>query len=107
MGVKNQGQKLPAERGQTLVEYILLLAVVVSLVLTFYNSEAYRRLFGSKGKLAKTIKDEGEFAYRQAYPHSATPGTVPNAGERDITQFPSYKSPAGDTRFFGPKNPYP
>jgi hypothetical protein len=90
------------------VEYILLLAVVVSLILTFYNSEAYRRLFGSKGKFAKMIKEESEFSYRQAYSRTSSPDiTVPNAGEREITQYPSYKAPSGDTRFFGPRNPYP
>ncbi len=100
MALKKDGQQ-----GQTLVEYMLLLAVVVSLVLTFYNSQLYKRLFGNKGELVKGVKEESEFNYRQALPRTKE-ANQPAAGERDVTLFPSYRS-QGDTRFFGPKDPYP
>ncbi|WPU65589.1 hypothetical protein [Peredibacter starrii] len=103
MEIKNQ-------RGQTMVEYILLLAVVVSLVLTFYNSEAYRRLFGSQGKFGTKIKQDSEFAYRHAYLSKNQDGSIDpdvSIGEKDITAHPSYYDIKNSgTRFFGPKDPY-
>jgi hypothetical protein len=103
MEIKNQ-------RGQTMVEYILLLAVVVSLVLTFYNSEAYRRLFGSQGQFGTKIKKDSEFAYRHAYLSKNADGSVdPDVpiGEKSIVDHPSYRDLKNSgTRFFGPKEPY-
>ncbi len=100
------------QRGQTLVEYILLLAVAVSLVITFYNSEAYRRLFGEQGVVGKNMKEQSEFSYMHAY--SKEPGTgSQGTGEggtqdgRDITGHPSYADiEEGGTRFFGPRQTY-
>lgn len=104
---------LKNQRGQTLVEYILLLSVAVSLVITFYNSEAFRRLFGKNGAVGRNIKQESEFSYQQAYPRSVRkPGTSNEPPEdlptiRDINTYPSYKDTAdGGTRFFGPREPY-
>lgn len=96
---------LKSQRGQTMVEYILLLVVAVSLVLTFYNSRAFQRLFGEQGEVAKNIKSESEFSYRHAFINGRPEGD--GAVVRDITQHPSYANPAtGDTRFFGPRDPY-
>lgn len=98
------------QRGQTVVEYILLLVVAISLVLTFYNSEAFRRLFGDQGTVGMRIKRESEFSYRHAYGVDYSTQAIPNdvnVGSRDITQHPSYWDPKnGGTRFFGPKDPY-
>lgn len=99
MDLKNQ-------RGQTMVEYILLLALAVSLVMTFYNSEAFRRLFGNQGLLGQKVKSQNEFAYRHAFSYSGQGGRPADIArnERDGSQHPSYK---GDpTRFFGPDEAY-
>lgn len=88
-----------------MVEYILLLAVAVSLVLTFYNSRAFQRLFGEQGEVAKNIKSESEFSYRHGFVSGRNETDSPVA--RDITQHQSYANPStGDTRFFGPEEPY-
>ena len=99
------------EKGQTLVEYILLLAVAVSLVITFYNSEAFKRLFGKNGAVGRNIKIETEFSYQQAYPRGPAAGgaSLPETqpAVRDINTYPSYRDTAsGGTRFFGPRQPY-
>lgn len=94
------------EKGQTMVEYMLLLAVSIGLVMTFANSEFFKRNFGSEGALAKKIKLEYEFGYRHAY-------LTNNAG--DISRDPSsaqehpsyYQTSGSDTRFFGPQDIYP
>lgn len=94
------------QSGQTMVEYILLLVVAISLVITFYNSEAYRRLFGEQGEIGQRIKQESEFSYRHAY-SDETPGADPGI-TRDISVHPSYRDGQdGGTRFFGPRVPYP
>ena len=92
------------QRGQTVVEYILLLAVVVSLVFTFYKSQTFQSLFGANGSIGQTIKDGSEFNYRHAYPRK--PGDI-NQADYAGASHPSYfDSISGETRFFGPKEPY-
>lgn len=88
-----------------MVEYILLLVVALSLVITFYKSDAYERLFGDKGEIGKKIKQESEFSYRHAFVQGRP--EVDPLPTRDISSHPSYKDlEDGGTRFFGPKQPY-
>jgi hypothetical protein len=98
-----------SEKGQTMVEYILLLAVAVSLVTTVYRSQAFRKLFGEQGEIGKKMKTQNEFAYRHAFyttgAANATVSDVPR-NNKDISVHPSYKEPGAGTRFFGPKEPY-
>ncbi len=95
------------QRGQTMVEYILLLAVSVSLILTFYRSNFYRRLFGSQGQLGRSIKSGNEFSYRHALANKPGYEDPPRTG-RDGSRHPSYHAGIKNTtRFFGPKEPYP
>jgi|SRR5690554_4380846 len=94
------------ESGQTMVEYILLLAVAVSLVITFYNSEAFRRLFGEQGEVANKIRNDSEFSYRHGYTRGNT-GDVP-ATNRDGSIHPTYYNPVqSGSRFFSAKDSYP
>ncbi len=89
-----------------MVEYILLLAVAVSLVITFYNSEAFRRLFGEQGEVANKIRNDSEFAYRHGYTRGNT-GDVP-ATNRDGSIHPTYYNPVqSGSRFFSAKDSYP
>lgn len=102
--------KLTKEAGQTLVEYILLLVVAVSLVLTLYRSQAFKKLFGDQGKLGLQIKSQNEFSYRHAFSASG-PGRVrpPDVSQtnRDISIHPSYADTENNSsRFFGPKDKY-
>ena len=97
MVVKNQ-------KGQTLVEYILLIVVVVTLVMTFYKSSAFQKLFGEKGELGEKMKTQNEFSYRHAFYKPQFPDNL--KGEKDITEHPSYRGTNREpTRFFGPKDP--
>jgi|SRR5690606_13769257 len=101
---------LKSQEGQTLVEYILLLVVAISLVLTFYQSEAFRRLFGEQGRIGQQIKSQNEFAYRHAFSASGADRIRPpdaSKDNKDIGQHPSYTDVTnGGTRFFGPRDPY-
>ncbi len=93
------------EQGQTMVEYILLLVVSISLVMTFYKSDFFKRFFGEQGALGKTIKEESEFGYRHAYLRNRPTGTMPNSYFGP--SHPSYQIPdKAENRFFGAKDPY-
>jgi hypothetical protein len=103
--------KIKGQKGQTTVEYILLFAVVVSLVITVYKSDAFRRLFGEQGEVGLKIKAQNEFSYRHAFHISGSEREpIPDIPRenKDITIHPSYvdSSSANETRFFGPKEPY-
>ena len=93
------------QKGQTLVEYILLIVVVVTLVMTFYKSSAFQKLFGEKGELGEKMKTQNEFSYRHAFYKPEFPDN-PREG-KDITEHPSYRGTNREhTRFFGPKDEY-
>lgn len=98
------------EKGQTLVEYILLLAVAVSLCLTLYRSEAFRRIFGDQGRLGQQIKTQTEFSYRHAFSSTGPSRTRPpdvSRTNKDGGIHPSYADTLdGGTRFFGPRSGY-
>lgn len=97
---------LKNEKGQTVVEYILLLSVAVSLVITFYRSAAFKRLFGENGEVGKMVKSQNEFSYRHAYSRNK-PAVDIDRDNKDATIHPSYADPIqGGTRFFGPRDPY-
>lgn len=89
-----------------MVEYILLLAVVVSLIITFYNSDAFKRLFGEQGEVANKIRHDSEFSYRHGYTRNNT-GDVPR-NNRDGSIHPTYHNAnQSGSRFFSAKDAYP
>jgi hypothetical protein len=92
------------QKGQTLVEYMLLLSVVAMIVLTFYRSKLFQKYFGNRGLIGQTIKTKSEFAYRHGY--MGTVDSFPK-GSREGSAHPTYADPNGGSRFFGPKDPYP
>lgn len=99
--------EIKSQKGQTVVEYILLLSVAISLVLTLYKSQAFRRLFGEQGMLGQQMKSQSEFAYRHAYSMNRPPSDV-SRDNKDGSSHPSYADEnSGGTRFFGPKRAYP
>lgn len=96
---------LKNERGQTLVEYILLFAVALSLIVTFYNSEFFKRLFGEQGTLGTGVKRQAEFGYRHAHlVGSQDESNQPFASAIDHSSY--YNSEKSQSRFFGPSDPY-
>lgn len=99
--------EIKSQKGQTLVEYILLLAVAVSLVLTIYRSKAFKKLFGEQGLLGLQIKQQNEYSYRHAGPKKGTGADISRTN-KEGNSHPSYTDPdVGGTRFFGPKAGYP
>ncbi len=95
---------LKQQKGQTMVEYMLLLAVVVSIMLTFYKSKLFQKYFGNKGSIGQTIKKRSEFSYRHGFMGVEDPQPKDS---REGRTHPTYVDPAGGSRFFGPKTKYP
>ena len=52
--------------GQSMVEYILLLAVVVALVSVVFNSDLVKGYFGDNGRLAEAFRGKIEYTYTHA-----------------------------------------
>lgn len=95
---------MKSEQGQTMVEYILLLAVAVGLVYTLMNSALFKRIFGNKGTFGGALKASSEYNYRHGTPIGSLPD-VPRENRTPNTH-PTY-SDGSESRFFGPKNKYP
>lgn len=86
------------ERGQSTVEYILLFAVIISLITFVFQSDAYQALFGDNGKFTSVFKREIEYSYRHGL------------GGRKRFERPSYNTGRHDSyngRFFGARDAYP
>lgn len=99
--------KFMNQRGQTVVEYILLLAVAMSLVITFYRSETFQKLFGTQGSVSALYKWEAEWGYRHAYLFGKKSGE-PYQPYSSAHEHPSYyNATKGESHFFGPSDPYP
>lgn len=99
MALKNQ-------LGQTVVEYILLLAVSASLVVTFYRSATFKKLFGTQGKLGRLYKQESEWGYRHAYLKGRKPeNNHPKASASEHASY--FNGDSHETHFFGPNDKYP
>ena len=98
MEVKNQ-------HGQTVVEYILLLAVAMSLVVTFYRSATFQRFFGTQGELGRLYKLDAEWGYRHAsMTGRATEVNEPKASAEDHASY--FNQTKSMTHFFGANDPY-
>ncbi len=96
--------KFLKEKGQTVVEYILLLSVVFSLIFTFINSNFFKTMFGENGKLAQGLKSQTEFGYRHAFMRGRPTTPMPLI-YNGADSHPSYNI-NGNSRFFGPQSPY-
>jgi len=92
--------------GQSTVEYLLLLAVVISLAYTIINSSRFKELLGEGGTLGTTMRLENEWNYRFAKPRNPT--TPASWSGANVADHPSYWNAAtGSTHFVAPVKPYP
>lgn len=94
-----------AQDGQSTVEYLLLLAVIIAIATTILNSTRFKDLIGENGKFAKTIKSETQWNYRHGLP-GRDPGT-PQILFPGATHPTYYNGARSKSHFFGPVDPYP
>lgn len=93
-----------SNKGQSTVEYILLLAVAISVVTAVFKSQGFQNLFGEEGTFNAQFRMETEFSYRHGLGGKKfLPETI-NYNDKHET----YLEDSGSlTRFFGAKDPYP
>jgi hypothetical protein len=90
--------------GQSMVEYILLLAVVISLVYTVINSGPFQNLIGESGSFPTMMKNEMEWNYRFGSQGNGGVGLPFYAP----TSHPTYwNTQTGFSHFIGPLKQYP
>ena len=91
------------EQGQTIIEYVLLLSVVIGLFTFVMNLTFMKDLFSGESKFTSGLFRSMQFCYRHAV-YGDEIETYP-----PVYNAPKHKSYAdqGDTRFFGPQSAYP
>ena len=105
-------QLLRTDRGQSTVEYILLLVTVMFLVGLVMKSPLFADLLGDDSNFFRVLKNRMEYSYR--YAHEPTGGVDPSGSGRDdgpLSDPKSHTSYAADddnsSRFAGNTSPYP
>lgn len=94
-------------QGQSAVEYLLLLSVVVSLGLTVFKSDVFKKMFGENSGMFESLRKRMEYNYR--YTQDTEKGkTEDNFSSYSSPSHDSYVSANGtETHFFSPKQKYP
>ena len=93
-------KELGNQKGQTFVEYILLILVVVTMISQVIRSDLFQSNFGKGGKLSQVTKGSYEYNYRHA-----RNGTTPHNAQNFNYTGADHESYAG--RFYTGKDPYP
>ena len=88
------------ERGQTTVEYVLLMGVIFTLILTIMNTQAYDNMFGQNSIVFQQLKSKVEFSYRHAFFSQG------NQAVNYANTHPSFDNQV-ESRFFQPAEEYP
>lgn len=101
MGIKKQIHFLKrSDDGQSTVEYILLLAMVIGLTFTIFNSRAFKNFLGKDSNFFKVVAERIQMNYRYAsrIPLADDIGSAPTADH------PSFARDSSTSRFFGYKD---
>lgn len=93
---------LENQLGQSTVEYLMLMAVVLFVVYSVFQSDYFKNFFGEDGTFAAVFRQEIEFSYTNAYTDRKFFREPDYLGE----PHPSYEE-FGQTRFFGALESYP
>ena len=88
------------QRGQTTIEYVLLLAVIIGLASTVFRSRLFQEVFGADSDFIAALIVRMEYAYRH--------GRMGGEDNRNYQQHPTfYNREEGKSRFFAPAEAYP
>ena len=95
-----------SQSGQSVVEYILLVAVLISFVFLVFSSQRFKNLFGTDSEFSRSFANRLSCQYRFASSTMVNNCTNINRNYQGRIH-PSYFPTGGQTRFFGPRSPYP
>lgn len=89
--------------GQSVVEYILLLAVVATLSLGIFKSDAFQDFLGPDSEFFNQLAKQQEYAYR----HGLSADVEDDSSVDSPTHHTYKNNDTGLTRFYGQTDPYP
>ena len=99
---------LKNKKGQSVVEYILLLAVISSIGYSFYNNRAFKEFIRGDVGLFANLRKRMEYSYRygremnEDVDHAEAMSFQYQTNKHDTY----YNSTTGISRFFGGLDPY-
>ncbi len=97
---------LKNEKGQSVLEYVLLMAVVVSMGMAVFKSKVFTDFMGPNSVYFETLRKNFEFSYRYGSPPSGLED--PSEGNAYASRHESYfNGSINETRFFTPVETYP
>lgn len=97
-------KRIQNTKGQSIVEYIMLLAVVMSLSMAVIKSDQFQLYMGPKSPFFAALRNYFSYTYR----HGQAP--PPNKAERDDSGYSAIHGTYFDgsqTKFFTPADAYP
>ena len=99
---------LKNEKGQSIVEYILLLAVLSSIGYSFYNNAAFKEFIKGEAGLFKHIRQGMEYSYRygREFKQSTDYDKAMNFDYRTNQHDTYFNEEENRSRFFGGTEPY-
>ena len=89
-----------SNRGQSTVEYVLLMGVIFTFIVTVMNTQGYQNMFGQNSVIFRQLKNQVEFGYRHAF---FAEGNQP---VNYASTHPSFVNQT-ESRFFSPAEEYP
>ncbi len=89
---------LKSDQGQSTVEYLFLIGMMVLISTTILRSDRFQQSFGSQGQVFEAFRTRFEYSYQ----HGMPTGPVGSPAFH-----PSYSPRQGETRFFSGKGAYP
>ena len=92
------------EKGQSVVEYIMLLAVISSITFSIINSDKFKDFMGKDSSFFAGLRSQLEYAYRHGYLNSESDRSDNNYSGPHETY---YNIDDGQTRFFSGGEQYP
>jgi hypothetical protein len=90
--------------GQTLVEYLLMMLLVVGVMSVIYKSQIFQENIGKNGSFNLSLVALMKYSYRHALPGKKVEQYPPNYTS---SKHDSYQIESNNTRFFGPAQGYP
>lgn len=96
------------KKGQSTVEYLLVMAIVFITFFKVFQSDAFRNLFAGDSDVMKGYRKYIEFSYRHGYLDLGFKTITEPFSDYTNNQHPSYTNPesGNDTRFFLVSEPY-
>ena len=93
-------QKSIGRKGQSTVEYLLLLVVVISLASVVFKTRLFQEIFGRDSDFIAALIGRMEYAYRH--------GRMGEVDHPDYREHPTfYNKSENKSRFFSPAEAYP